>query len=65
MRWAENITHMVEIKNTYEILIWNFKGNSLYKPNREDISESIFKKWCARVWTGSIRLRTGTCNGLL
>lgn len=63
--WTENIIHIVEMQNTYEILIRKFKGNNLLNLNREDNAENIFKKSRVRVWIGCIRLRTGTCSGLL
>ena len=63
----EHVEHTGERKCAYRVLVGKLEGKKQLE--RPSLDERIILKWIFKKWdgacTGLIRLRIGTCDGLL
>ena len=67
-RWAMHVARIGERTGAYRTLVGKSDGRDHLKDSRVDgriILIRIFRKWDVGVWTGLIRLRSGTGGGHL
>jgi hypothetical protein len=68
MRLVGHVARMGAMRNSYSISVRKSEGKRPLGRSRhrwKRILEWILEKWCRKMWTGFIRLRIGTSNGLL
>ena len=57
-----SIAHMEEKRGAYRVLMGTPEGKTPLGRPREDNIKIDIQKWDGEVWTGLIRLKTGTCG---